>query len=248
MAEDDVEEATNDAGVKTEDGDGGKEADNEASLDEPVEEAVNGKDSLTPYRATKIAGIAVGAALVCAVIVVGAVWAIAAIFDDDDDFRGDRFQYASRSAFDDDVYRAQERDYGRGPLADESRWTRPSRDHFSRPGFGRRNGAHVPPFGFDASGGPVVVLVVPGLGLGDWGDRGDFNLGELGGEPRDLLSLILPFLESGGWLDGEAESGARALESLFDEWNLEVPQLQGDLSLQAHELDNEVTPGLEGLT
>lgn len=256
MADDDIDESTPDAAVEAEGGDSGdeadNEADNEASADEPVEEpskqAVNGKESLTPYRAAKMAGIAIGAVLVCAAIVVAAVWAIAAIVDDEEDDDEDWSEYVSPSAFEDGVYKAYERGYGKGPLAEGSRRGWPSKHQFARPGFLTKGDAYGIPPGFGACEGPVVVFVVPGVGLGDWGHGSDFGFGAPGGGPQDLLPFMLPFLENEGWLGGGELPGGWGLEGFFDESNLEIPQLQGDLSLEAHELDNEALPGLEGLT
>ena len=177
MADEDVSEENPGAASEAEGGDTGTEADaavpSGRSVEEPANQAVNGKDSLTPNRAAKIAGIVIGAVLVCAVVVVAAVWAIAAIVDDNDDEPW--FEYVSPSALEDDHYDAYEHGYGKRPPADSSRYW-PSKDHFAKPGFGTKDGACGPPFGFDGCEGPVVVLVVPGLGPRRLGQPRRFRL------------------------------------------------------------------------
>lgn len=251
MADDDVPEVTPDVPADADEGDDGDDVGNPSTSEEPVEEAGNAKESLTPNRSAKQAGIVVGTVLACAVIVVAAVWAIVAIVDEDDERHEDWFEYASPSVIDD-----EHRDWR-------------EKGDFVKPDFWNRDDGCKMPFRFGASNGPVVVLVVPGVGLGDWGTGGDFGFGGPAGAPRGLLPYMVPFFESasssvgGEWSSGQGFEGLfegfdpeafgegffadpADLMDFFDEPMLEDPEAHGDLSLEVTELDNEGTQVLEG--
>lgn len=232
----------------------------EGTADNPADADAGdgGKEQLTPYRATKIAGIVVGTVLLCAAVVVAAVWVISEVVDEDD-------RYFVRplllNDYDDYYY-----DEGRSADDDRPKWY--GEDRFTEPDpwsrSWRRDGGCEMPFGFGANVGPVVVLVVPGLGLG---------LGGLGGEPQGVPPDLAPFLEQEGWFGaeqwpgewglegffggfapealGEEFSGdpADLLEGLFEGANLEMLELLGDLGLEVTESDNTASGDreLEGL-
>ncbi len=246
MADDDVPEGTPDIPADADDGDGAADVANPSTspepMEEPMEEAVDVEEPLTPYRAAKMAGIVVGTVLLCAVVVVAAVWAITAIVDEDEDESW--LEYVSPSAltadFDDD-YDEYRRGYGKGPSAESNRWDWHGKDYFTKADswndFWPEDDGCEMPFGFGANNRPVVIVVVPGVGLGDWGTGGGLGFGELGGGPRGLLPDILPFSDD-----------PSTLMDFFGASGLELPELQDELSLEATELDNEAPPAVEGLT
>lgn len=257
MADDDVPEGTPDV---PDDADGAADVENPSTSEEPVQEAVNVDDPLTPYRAAKMAGIVVGAVLLCAVVVVAAVWAITAIVDEDDDESW--FEYVSPSALDD--YDGYRRGYGKGPSADANRWDWHGKDYFTKPDswndFWPNDGCEMP-FGFGANSSPVVIVVVPGVGLGGWGTGGGFGFDGFGGGPRGLSPDIAPFFGGEGWFgaqewpgewgfDGFFEGlGPEVLgEGFFDESSIEDSELHGESSLEITELDNEGPQVLESFT
>lgn len=255
MADDEVPEGT---------------ADNPADADADADGGDGGKEQLTPYRATKMAGIVVGTVLLCAAVVVAAVWVISEVVDEDDDESW--FEYVPSSAlaavYDDqeddvDEYR---RGYGKDRSADDDRWKWHDKEYFAKPdswgeSWRSDDGCRMP-FGIGAHTGPIVVLVVPGLGLGGWGTDGGFGLGGLGGGPQGLPPDLAPFSEREGWFGTEQWPGewgfegffggfapeapgegyfldpADLLEDLFEGANHQAPELLGDLGLEVTELDN----------
>ena len=287
MADEDVPEGTPDIPADAEDGDGAADVANpstspepmeepmeeaveeavEEPMEEAVEEAVDVEEPLTPYRAAKMAGIVVGTVLLCAVVVVAAVWAITAIVDEDEDESW--FEYVSPAALtadDDDDYDEYRRGYGKGPSADSNRWDWHGKDYFTKPDswndFWPEDDGCEMPFGFGANNRPVVIVVVPGVGLGAWGAGGGSGFDELGGGPRGLLPDIAPFFERESWFGGEEWPGewgfegffegfgsealgegffgdpADLMKDFFDASNLEDPEWPSELSLEVTELDN----------
>ena len=248
MADDDVPEGTPDIPADADDGDGAADVANPSTSPEPmeeaVEEAVDVAEPLSPYRAAKMAGIVVGAVLLCAVVVVAAVWAITAIVEEDEDESW--IEYVSPSAlaadFDDD-YDEYRRGYGKGPSASHEQWIWPDKHHSDSGGFATKDGACGMPCGSRARTGPVVVVVLgsgglgSGGGLGDWGYAEGFGFGGGGAGSRGLLPDILPFSDD-----------PSLLMDFFGASGLELPELQDELSLEATELDNEAPPAVEGLT
>ena len=216
MADDDVpegaaedpadSEAGNDGAV--EGGNGADRVDIPPQPEEPAQKNDDGNDPLTPHRAAKVAGIVAAAVLVCAAVVVAAVWAVSAIVDEDDD--DPRPERASPAALTGDYYDdgnddgSEGDDHRRGHKGrrtDDDRWEWHRKERFSDPdswsGPQCDDAACKVP-GFGAHRGPIVVLVVPGIGSGLWGADGGFGFGELGGSLPGLLPEALPFLEREG--------------------------------------------------
>ena len=189
MADDDAPEGTPDVPADADDDGGAADVANPSVSPEPVEEPVDVDETLTPYRAAKMAGIVVGTVLLCAVVVVAAVWAISAIGDDDEDESW--IEYVSPAAlrdydYDYDEYRRgygdydeYRRGYGKGPSADADRWDWHRKDYFNKPDSWNDlrpedDGCQMP-FGFGANNRPVVIVVLPGVGPGGWGTGGGFG-------------------------------------------------------------------------
>ena len=290
MADDDVPEGTPGIPADADDDGGAADVADPSTSPEPMEEAVDVEEPLTPYRAAKMAGIVVGAVLLCAVVVVAAVWAISAIGDDDEDeswieyvspaaLRDYDYDYDDYDYYDDyDDYDEYRRGYGKGPSADADRWDWHRKDYFNKPDswndlWPEAGGCQLP-FGFGANNRPVVIVVLPGVGLGGWGTGGGFGgewppgwseaptvegffgglgprelggfYGGLGPELLDpeLLDPELLALELFAQLFGDLS----VLEGSFDTQGIEVPELHDELSLEATELDNLAPPTVEELT
>ncbi len=266
------------------DGDDAAHVGESATSAEPPKELAD-KDRSTPRSAAKLAGIVVGAVLLCAAVVVAAVWVIDEVVDEDDEswleyvpssaLAEDYGLYGEgpRSYYDDDGHHDEyykddhRRGYGKGRSADDDRPKWHDKDRFTEPDFWsrswRRGDGCRMPFGVGANVGPVVVLVVPGLGLGNWGTDGAFGWGGLGGGPRGLPPDMAPFLEQGDWSGTEqwpGEWGSEGslggsfvpgelgeefyfdpeglLKELFEGANHQVPEPLDETGLEATESDN----------
>ena len=226
MADDENPEETPATVPETNDGENAEapdqgEAVNEApsgeSATQSVEIPVDHKEHLTPYRAAKLAGIGVLAALVVAVIVVAAVWAISAIADESHDAdeyyeRQDSddawFQYADPSGRDDD-FDGYQRGPGRGSFGYDKQWDKrwdwADKDHFAKPGSSAGGDPCERPFGFDARTGGVVVVVLGGPS--GWGAAGGFGSGGRGVGAGEVLPNIVPFAQGEGFFGGEWSEG-----------------------------------------